>query len=445
MSRPPSPPAGTAIATARATAPLPSGLRLIVSRGPDRGKNVPLPSTGGTVIVGTDATGDLVVTDPLVSRRHLEIVVHEHDLVARDLGSRNGSFFEGARFESLRLDLGATIRVGDSELQVRPPEAADAAPGATAFGAFLGGRAMRELFAKLDRVASSDAAVLLQGETGTGKDLVAEAVHRHSRRSAGPFVICDLGGVSAGLIESELFGHVKGAFTGADRDRNGAFALASGGTIFLDEVGELSLDLQPRLLRVLERRQVKRVGSGEYHDVDVRIVAATNRDLGAEVRAGHFRRDLFHRLSVVDVHLPPLRQRTEDIPALVDHFVGRFAAEAGRPSPVVTPEAMAALVSHSWPGNIRELRNVIERAMAISAEGDRLGPRLFGLGEDSEPKTDDSVPFKEAKDRLIHVWEREYLRELLAKAGGNVTLAARKAGLARQYLHDLLEKHGITR
>src|SRR5579871_1057187 len=237
----------------------------------------------------------------------------------------------------------------------------------TRFGELVGASLpMRELFAVLERVALSDVGVLIEGETGTGKELVAEEIHAHSPRAARPFVVCDLAGVSRSLIESELFGHVRGAFTGADRERDGAFARAEGGTIFIDEIAELELDAQPRLLRALERRQVKPVGASSYRELDVRVIAATNRDLAAEVRAGRFREDLFHRLSVVRVRVPSLRERCEDVPLLVEELLKRVAGPAVR----VAPQAMARLADYGWPGNVRELKNVLDRAMALVPAGE---------------------------------------------------------------------------
>jgi len=316
---------------------------------------------------------------------------------------------------------------------------------------------MREVYAVLERVATSDATVLIIGETGTGKELVAEALHNHSMRKKQPLVVCDLGSLPRSLIESELFGHVRGAFTGADRDREGAFVQAHGGTIFLDEIGEMDLEIQPRLLRALERGQVKPVGMTQYRTVDTRVVAATNRDLPEEVRAGRFREDLYHRLAVVTVHLPPLRERKDDIPLLVHHFLAAAAVAADRKPLTVRPEAMAALCDHEWPGNVRELKNVIERVIAIAPRAEEVDLALLGLeGATRSPagatagaalatsgEEGELVQFKEAKDQLIAAWERDYLRRLIDQSGGNVSLAARRAGIDRVYLHRLMKKHGL--
>jgi DNA-binding NtrC family response regulator len=288
--------------------------------------------------------------------------------------------------------------------------------------------------------------VLIEGETGTGKELCAEAIHQAGPRAQKPFVICDLAGVSRSLIESELFGHVRGAFTGADRDRDGAFAMAHGGTIFIDEIGELELEMQPRLLRALEQRKVKPVGAAGYRDVDVRVIAATNRDLREEVKAGRFRDDLYHRLAVLKVPLPTLRERKEDIPELVQTFLQK----AGRPV-TVPPVTVALLGDYDWPGNVRELKNVIERGLSLMGQSSELEPSLLGLEPPSAPTGGPPVAwatigpegFREAKERLISAWERDYVTQLLKKTGGNVSQAAREGGIDRVYLHRLMKKHHI--
>jgi DNA-binding NtrC family response regulator len=447
---PPDPAEVTSLAGARVTRKLPDNLRILVVSGPDRGQAIKVRE--GKYLIGKAADCALVLSDPLVSRQHLEVVVSPDSLQIRDLRSKNGSYFEGARFEAIVVGVGASIVLGESELKVTTSDVAAQVPPSEAdhFGELLGtSLAMRQIFTILERVAASDSAVLLQGETGTGKDLAAEAIHAASARHQGPFVVCDLAGIPMSLIESDLFGHVRGSFTGADRDREGAFVQADGGTIFLDEVGELDMEVQPRLLRALERRQVKPVGGTGYRTVNVRVIAATNRDLQAEVRAGRFRRDLFHRLAVVRVDFPPLRQRRQDVPLLVDHFLRLAAAASGRPPPTVPPETLDALTAHDWPGNVRELRNVLEHAVSL-ASAESLDPVLLGFVEGTassegggSPRATTSLPFKEAKDRLVEAWEREYLAELLNKAGGNVSLAARRGGISRVYLHELMKKHGI--
>ena len=309
---------------------------------------------------------------------------------------------------------------------------------------------MREIYAVLERMAKSDAPVLIEGETGTGKEVCAEALHAASARANGPFVICDLGGVSRSLIDSELFGHVRGAFTGADRDRKGLFAEAQGGTLFLDEIGELELDIQPRLLRAIEQRRVRPVGASSYRDVDVRVIAATNRDLRDEVRAGRFREDLYHRLAVVRVTLPPLRERKEDLPRLVEALLAQ-------PTPATVPaETLALLAEYDWPGNVRELKNVLDRALSFtdeSADGARtIAPGLLGLGsvggsaEAQMPPSFGPVGsegYREAKERLLAIWERQFVTQLLKRTGGNVSRASREGGIDRGYLYRLIKKLGL--
>src|SRR5262245_22695523 len=288
---------------------MPARLRLVVLSGPDRGKQLVL--THGTYFVGKHPRCALVLTDARVSRRHLELRIGAQGVEARDLGSRNGSFFRGARFSEILVGTGAVLTLGDTELTLLSDESpTPMLPSVAEAFHGLRGRAlaMRQVFAVLERVAPSDAVVLIEGETGSGKEVCAEAIHAASARAGGPFVVCDLGAIARGLLEAELFGHARGAFTGAAHERAGAFESAHGGTLFLDEIGGLEPELQPRLLRAIERRQIARVGETQHRTVDVRVIAATNRDLGEEVKAGRFREDLFHRLSVARVRLPPLRE-----------------------------------------------------------------------------------------------------------------------------------------
>jgi len=422
-------------------------MRVVVVAGPSRGRRLALRQ--GEYRIGKGPDCDLVLEDNAVSRAHLELSLDGDAVVVRDLGSRNGSFYRGARFDSIRVGPGAVLVVGRSELRIEETTPAHSALVSTdRFGDLVGAApAMQRLYELLQRVSPTDASVLIQGETGTGKELVARALHQGSSRRRGPFVVCDLGGVVSSLIESELFGHVRGAFTGADIERAGAFEAAQGGTVFLDEVGELDLAAQPRLLRALENREVKRVGASGWTPVDVRVVAATNRDLAADVSAGSFREDLYHRLAVVVIDLPPLRARREDIPLLVDHFLGEAAAAGGRRPPEIPEETMEALIAYDWPGNVRELRNVLERALAISAHAPSVDSTILGLSQSappaSPPAADASIPFHEAKERLVDAWEREYVQALLDRCAGNVSAAARQGGLNRAYLHRLLKKHGL--
>nr|WP_240486649.1 sigma 54-interacting transcriptional regulator [Hyalangium minutum] len=434
----------------------PVRVKLVFLSGPDAGKSHALGA--GRYLLGTASGCDYVLKDRAVSRQHLSLEVKESGVLARDLGSRNGSFCEGMRFTELEVRPGAVLKLGTTELKIVPEDSRERVilPSTrTSFGSLVGAsRKMREVFAVLERLGSGDADVLIQGETGTGKEGCAEGIHTASKRHKGPFIIVDLAGIAPSLIESELFGHVKGAFTGAQSDRAGAFERAEGGTVFLDEVGELPMDIQPRLLRVLERRQVKRVGANDYRTVDMRVVAATHVDLEAAVKVGKFREDLFHRLAVLRVTLPPLRERLEDITLLVDTVLTRM----GRPPSALSEQTRALLAQYPWPGNVRELRNVVERVVNMGEEGlpDIASPSAPGSKDKprvavpvtaaaaaaaAAPELD--LPFKEAKERLIEGFERDYLKSLLERCEGNVSRASREAGIDRVYLRKLLKKHGL--
>jgi DNA-binding NtrC family response regulator len=430
---------------------LPAKLRLLVLSGPDQGKQIELDR--GTYLVGKSSGCQLVLTDSEVSRQHLELQVMENGIVARDLNSTNGSFFEGARFSEVTVGTGAVFSIGSTELKLVPLERAHAilpSPKSN-FGRLYGkSLKMREVFAMLELIGQTEVPVLIEGETGTGKELCAEAIRNAGPRAKTTMVICDLAGVSRSLIESELFGHVRGAFTGADRDRVGAFEAAHGGTILIDEVGELELEQQPRLLRAIETHQIKPVGAATYREVDVRVITATNRDLREEVRAGRFREDLYHRLAVVKVTLPTLRERKEDIPFLVDRFLEGRDLE-------VAPETLALLTEYDWPGNVRELKNVLERAISLAGGARVLAPSLLGLepppgaaaasptgGPPAGWATIGQEGFREAKERLIAAWERDYVMQLLRRTNGNVSRAAREGGIDRVYLHRLMKKHHIA-
>jgi transcriptional regulator with PAS, ATPase and Fis domain len=299
---------------------------------------------------------------------------------------------------------------------------------------------MRELFARLARVAAMESTVLIQGETGTGKELVARAVHHNSRRREKPLVVVDCGALAENLLEAELFGHARGAFTGASHERAGAIESAAGGTVFLDEIGEMPLSMQPKLLRALESRQVRRVGESRYRDVDVRFIAATHRDLAKMVNDGTFREDLFFRLSVLPVTVPPLRERLDDIPLLVQRMMPEGAAHA------VSPELLRELSNRAWSGNVRELRNFVERALALGArEALAMGgvaPLAASAGE-SLPAVSIDEPFKSLRERWVDHLEREYVRAMLARHDGNVSAVATASGLDRTYVHRLIRKHEL--
>jgi DNA-binding NtrC family response regulator len=408
----------------------------------------------GTTMVGTHTENDLVLADATVSRYHLEIRVRRDGIEVRDLDTTNGTKHGGARIGSVVLTGAARLRLGKhTEMDVEPVDTnVDLGEWSNdRFGEVLGTtQPMKRLFSLLAKAASTEAPILLQGETGTGKEAIAEAVHRNSRRSKGPFVVVDCGSIPHELIASELFGHAKGSFTGAAGDKQGLIEAANHGTLFLDEIGELALDLQPQLLRVLDRRQVRRVGETHSVDVDIRVIAATHRDLRAMVRAGQFREDLYYRLAVVATQVPPLRERKADIPALATWF----AEKMGRGSFAQSPSLLDQLQRHDWPGNVRELRNVVERALSL---GDSA---LADLGENrpSSPAADDAgggggqrqsnpdvleLPFKDAKAQLVEAFEREYLTALLARHHGNISRAAAEAGIDRNYIHRLVKKYGL--
>jgi transcriptional regulator with PAS, ATPase and Fis domain len=406
-------------------------------------------------VIGAGFETTLRLSDPSVSRRHLELVNRGGFVTARDLGSTNGSFYEGSRFTVLDLGPGAVFRVGETELQIVAPEKSDPIPPSeqTSFGPLLGkSRKMREVFAVLERAAQTDATVLITGETGTGKEVVAEAIHANSVRRDKPFVVVDCASIPSNLIESELFGHVKGAYTNAVTDRMGAFEAADGGSIFLDELGELPPALQPRLLRVLETKRIKRVGANEFHPVDVRVIAATNRALEEEVRQKRFRSDLYFRLAVIRVNLPPLRERREDIPLLARAFLEKHTEDTTPEGLDLTREIIAALTSYDWPGNVRELRNVIDQAASLSSEGLSLALQLKARQPAAtvRHKNDNvsgimvggffGLPYKEARKQALEAFELAYAQHVVALASGNVTKAAEIAQVHRNVLHRILAR-----
>jgi DNA-binding NtrC family response regulator len=420
--------------------------RLLVVKGQDRGESVAVGDH--PITLGSGSGSDVLLSDPTVSRRHLSVEPGEDGVIARDLGSTNGSFVQGARFQELTLGFGAEVTIGHTILKYVPDEETlDPTPtDEEAFGSLVGrDPKLRKLFRLLGDVANTEATVLLEGETGTGKELLAEEIHRHSARRDGPFVVFDCGAVPSELIESALFGHVRGAFTGAISDRRGAFAEADGGTIFLDEVGELSPEVQPVLLRALDKHAIRPVGGASYENVSVRVVAATNRNLRNEMTAKHFREDLYYRLAVVRVSVPALRQRLDDIPLLADHFVRQFCGDRHIE---IGARELEKLKLHAWPGNVRELRNVIERACAL-CHGDRLEiDETFEVHPISEAPAagggvDLDLPFKQAKARVIDAFEREYIQALLKRHKGNLSAASRSAEVDRKHFRELLRKHGL--
>jgi two-component system, NtrC family, response regulator GlrR len=393
-------------------------------------------------VIGSAPSADVVVADATVSKLHADVEPREDGIWIRDLGSRNGTYIEGILVRDGAVPEGGGVRVGSTLLTMqREPEAKDVELWPEDhFGKLIGrSTAMRELFVTLARVAPTESSVLIQGETGTGKELVAGALHEASKRAAGPFVVVDCAALPENLLETELFGHARGAFTGADTAREGAIESADGGTVFLDEIGEVPLSVQPKLLRVLEARTVRRVGETQHRKVDVRFIAATHRNLRAMVNAGAFREDLYFRLSVLPVVVPPLRDRVEDIPVLVEAFLAAQGAH--------WPEGatLAELTARPWLGNVRELRTFVERALIFGPQKalNMTGGRAAVRPEASVAPAMLESPLKEAREVWMDRFEREYLRQLLEKHKRNVASAAQAAGVHRTYLYRLIVKHGL--
>lgn len=420
-----------------------AGFRLLVLSGEMRGKEIDVLSD--TIQIGKSRQCDVVLPDESVSRVHVEIRRENDAYRIVDVGSTNGTFVEGAKVSDGFLRPGDVLKLGKVELRFVPRGSpTELLPSdADHFGPVHGrSLAMRKIFGLLERVADSDVTVLLEGETGTGKDLIARAIHGSSARSDKAFVVVDCGAVAPNLIESELFGHEKGAFTGAHQRRIGAFELADGGTVFLDEIGELPKDLQPKLLRVLESRRLRRVGGTQEIEVDIRVVAATHRSLKALVASEDFREDLYFRLAVVSATVPPLRDRREDIPMLIEIFSRKLPPGMWR-----TPgeEAMARLMGYDWPGNVRELRNVVERSAYLSPDGviDLITPGRRREAGAKPVDFDPTLTFREQKERAVELFEEAYLDWLVQRAEGNISRAAREADMDRKYLHKLLRRYGI--
>jgi DNA-binding NtrC family response regulator len=417
--------------------------RLVVVEGEDRDTELVVEKE--RVTLGRSNVCDLTLGDSSVSGVHCEVVAGPEGFLLRDLGSTNGIFMLGHRVRELYLRPGSEFQIGNNLIRFEPLDNMVKIPLSRHdhFGAVLGRSVpMREVFALLERVSTSDLPLLLRGETGTGKELLAAAVHAYSFRKNHPFVVLDCGAVPADTIESTLFGHEKGAFTGAVDSRRGVFEEATGGTLFIDEVGDLAVGLQPKLLRAIEQQEIQRVGGVKPVKVDVRILAATHHDLLDRVDRGLFREDLYYRLSVVEVFVPPLRDRPEDVPLLV----GQFLKEEMLSGVEVGEEALLALQSHTWPGNVRELRNVLERAARL-VEGRVIGIQNLQLGRPPGDRFSTALggnlPYKEAKARLLGQFERQYLVHLMKEHEGNLSAASRQAGLARNHLRNLCRKYDI--
>lgn len=424
-------------------------VKLVVVAGPDEGLEMLLDAA---IKVGSHEDNDLVLQDQAVSRDHATFTRIGGLTVVTDRGSRNGTFLGESKIHEVEVPIGAILSLGESRIAVYPRWYVRAVvpSQARSFGELLGDSvAMREIFAILERVSGTELTVLVEGESGTGKELVGRSVHSASARSKARYVVFDCGSVPTELAESELFGHKKGAFSGAVADRAGAFQRADGGTIFLDEIGELPLALQPKLLRVLETGEIRSVGDDKMRKVDVRVLAATNRTLSAEVRRGRFRQDLLYRLEVVRIRMPPLRERPDDIPSLLRSFLSDRLPEGDQ----VEGENLRKLMNYSWPGNVREMRNVLQRSVALAqTPGGKLASfeqLVFNLGPAAATKPEGLVgfpgvvtpqPYKDAKEELLMDFDRAYVKALMQRHGSSVTEAAAAAELSRKHLYQLMKK-----
>jgi transcriptional regulator with GAF, ATPase, and Fis domain len=433
----------------------PPPLTVVVLEGPDAGKSFRLdPNAPTRILVGSSPVCQIRLSDPTVSRRHAAFEPAGAKFRLVDLQSRNGTYVDGVGALDVYVRGGEVVRCGSTAMRIDvesesapPPSTAFSVSNATSFGLLHGASlAMRRLYPLCDRLARTRVPVIIEGETGTGKEVLAESLHEVGNPGK-PFVVFDCTTVSPSLVESELFGHERGAFTGAVGSRAGVFEEADGGTLLIDEIGDLDLPLQAKLLRVIDRQELRRVGGQKTIKVNVRVLAATRRDLDKAVAAGQFRDDLFHRLAVARIELPPLRERAGDIPLLVR----RFANELGGSPDAVPPEVVARFSEYSWPGNVRELRNSVARYIAVgestvASQQDAGGAQFDGGGEarmasasippGADPGlTDDeyNLPFALARRRALANFERAYVERVLAAHGGNVSKAARSSGLALRY------------
>lgn len=420
--------------------------KMLVVSGPLTGKEFVVSSEA--VTLGTGANNDLVINDVTVSRRHCEIELTSDGYAIRDLGSTNGTYVQGVRIQSAYLGTGTEFQLGSTRLVFCPMQETceyRLSP-ASAFGRLQGQSVvMRHVFYLAERYAKTDSTILIEGETGTGKEVLAEEIHKHSMRKDKPFIIIDCASLARELVASELFGHAKGAFTGAIAERVGAFEAADGGTVFLDEIGELVPELQPQLLRVLEKREVKRVGSNNLRRINVRIICATNKKLQQEVNAGNFREDLYFRLSVIHIEIPPLRKRKDDIALLAKMFLHEFMGDKAEQHTGNIEAAAKIFAKHNWPGNVRELRNLMEIASHSEQQPIDFASLLY-LG-DAQHRNIDRVsserPFKTVKQELIQDFEVAYITDLLKRHNDNVSQAAKQAGIERAYLQRLVRKYGL--
>ncbi len=423
--------------------------KLTITSGDAKGREFILSQP--VIHVGTRKENEIVLKDETMSRLHFEVHQTKQGYLLRDIESMNGTLINGVRVKEAYLTTGAIIRAGRTEMKFAPQdETFEILPSKkTRYASLIGGNmAMRKIYTIIEKIAPNEVTVLIEGESGTGKELIAQALHEKSKRHKRPFVVFDCSAVAENLIESELFGHEKGSFTGATNMRQGAFELADGGTIFLDEIGELGLDLQPKLLRVLESRTVRRVGGDRHINVDVRVIAATNRNLESEIKKGKFREDLFYRLNVATINLPPLRKRKDDITMLVEHFIEDFnKANNARQVEGIDPQALEILKAYDWPGNIRELKNTMSRIFSFM-EGDRI--TLEDIPEriripltKAELDIPEDLGFKDAKEQWIASFEKQYLLESLTRNNFNISAAAKEAGIDRKSVQRLIRKYKI--
>jgi DNA-binding NtrC family response regulator len=418
--------------------------RLEVVAGLDAGKVIEVAQA--SIHIGRTGA-DLNLTDQKVSGLHCELRLQPDGYRLRDLGSTNGTYVKGVRVIDAFIAPGSTIQVGKSAISFEPLDESVAVPlwnDARLHHLIGGSAAMRHMFELINRFAQSDATVLIQGETGSGKELVADAIHHCSPRHNEPFVVLDCSAIPEQLFEAQLFGHEVGAFTGAVKSTAGVFELAHGGTLFLDEIGELPLEVQSKLLRAVETRRVRRLGGAKLFASDVRIVAATNRDLAAEVNRGTFRSDLYYRLAVARLGVPSLRERREDIPLLIEHFLRQLSVSSGNPDPRLPDDFVTRAQRHAWPGNVRELRNAVERAILL--------PNHPNSGFEAPPKREDTfasidldIPFKVAKQQLVDEFDRRYLEALLEAHDGNISAAARAAGIERMSIYKMIRRLGLDK
>ena len=422
------------------------------------------------LVIGTSVECDLTIADPRISRRHCELRITDRGVALRDLGSKNGTLVRGVPIVEVLLPPSVPVTLGNSELVILPSGAPTILPlsASTSFGDAIGhSLTMRALFAKLERAAPTGETILLLGESGTGKEVLARAIHANSLQHAGPFVVVDCGAIAPNLVEAELFGHARGAFTGAVASQPGLLELANGGTLFIDEIGELPVDLQPKLLRALESRQIRRLGAPDYRPFDARVIAATHRNLRARIAEGSFREDLYYRLAVVEVHVPALRDRKDDIPPLVERFLAM--RDPPRRLSDLPPSTLSLLHAHDWPGNVRELRNTVARMVLfpelveelIGGAATRSPERTTAPPAEASPRRDSTpapsaldleaarlgrlleLPLPEAREAVLDQLDRSYVAIKLRQHGGNVSRAADAMGISRQLVHRLIDRHGL--